>query len=262
VEDEGVGSISKTMIGVWRRCASAAAVIAALAVSTAYPLAQEARNDAEQLRGRQRISMMEGALERAVSNGAEHMLRQVRSVMPDVPMLSGAPKVRGFRLDGYGVFFDVEVPALRMPLTWTMRYRLDDRRAVLAEILSELRRLDVASGTQNRERLDVLVRQIEGRDVPHDAAVVASDPNEAYTAAVKESLVDAMLENSGPIPLSADEWLTVAARDNLPRDPLMPGDTAELNTVIFRLKGSDLAEFRAGKLTLEAAKKRVDVREY
>jgi len=262
-EDVVVANVSKLTI-VWRRmtslsvCAATGAVLLAGGTSTA--MAQGPSGEAEQVRSRQRISMMEGALERAVSNGAENMLRKVRSVMPDPPMLTGAPRVRGFRLDGYGVFFDVEVPALRMPLTWTMRYMLDERRAALNQLLSELRRLPVES--PNRERLDVLVRQLERTDGPKETAAAASDPNEAYTQSVKESLLDAMLENSGPIALSNEEWLTVAARDNLPRDPLIPGDTAELNTVIFRLKGSDLAAFRAGRLTLEEARKRVEAREY
>ena len=82
---------------------------------------------------------MEGVLERAVSNGAENLLRQVRTVMPDAPMLSGVPQVRGFRLDGYGVFFDVEVPALRLPVTWPLRYLIEDNRAAVAAALAELR---------------------------------------------------------------------------------------------------------------------------
>ena len=59
--------------------------------------------------------------------------------------------------------------------------------------------------------------------------------------------MDAMIENSGPIALGADEWLTVAARDNVPRDPLIPTDAADTRSVIFRVKGSDLAAFRAGR---------------
>ena len=179
-------------------------------------------------------------------------------------MLTGAPQVRGFRLDGYGVFFDVEVPALRMPLAWTMRYMLDDRRAAFDALVSELRRLDGASGVPDSERMDVLVRQLENtvQAGGPSGAAAATDPNEAYTRAVKEALVDAMLENSAPLALSGEEWLAVAARDNLPRDPLIPGDTTELNTVVFRLKGSDLAAFRSGRLSLEEARKRVEVREH
>ena len=87
------------------------------------------------------------------------------------------------------------------------------------------------------------------------------DPNEAYTRSVKEALVDAMIESSGPLNLGSDEWLTVAARDNVPPDPLVPGDTTELNTVIFRIKGSDLAAFRSGTLSLGEARKKVEARE-
>jgi hypothetical protein len=53
----------------------------------------------------------------------------------------------------------------------------------------------------------------------------------------------------------------VAARDNAPRDPLMPGDTAGLNTLLFRVRGADLVAFRGGRLTLEDARKRVEVHE-
>jgi hypothetical protein len=91
---------------------------------------------------------------------------------------------------------------------------------------------------------------------------VITEPDVAYTNAVRASLIDAMIENSGPIPVGPDEWLTVAARDNVPRDPLMPGDTAGLNTLIFRVKGSDLASFRAGRITLEEARGHVLIQEH
>src|SRR5688572_27027850 len=69
-----------------------------------------AASDTEQVRARQRIFMMEGVLERAVQLGVENLRRRIRAVMPDDALLQGsAPQVRGFRLEGYGVFFDVEV---------------------------------------------------------------------------------------------------------------------------------------------------------
>ena len=74
--------------------------------------------------------------------------------------------------------------------------------------------------------------------------------------------VDAMIENSGPIAVGPEEWLTIAARDNVPRDPLIPTDTADTRTVMFRLKGSDLAAFRAGRATLEETRKKVETREH
>jgi len=192
-------------------------------------------------------------------------LRQVKNVMPDVPMLTGAPAVRGFRLDDYGVFFDVQVPALRLPLAWTLRYVVDGNRLAVNAALAQLRAMVLQQPPQERARLEVMVRQMEERNLPESASQVdpevVRDPNEAYTRAVKEALVDAMLESSGPLNLGPDEWLTVAARDNVPNDPLVPGDSTDLKAVIFKVKGSDLAAFRSGQITLDQARARVKAEE-
>ena len=241
-----------------------AAVAALWAAAAGAQAPRSAEN--EQIKQRQRLSLMEGVLERAVANGADNLLRQVKHLMPDVPMLTGAPEVRGFRLDGYGVFFDVEVPALRLPLTWTLRYVADGNRVAVNAMLAQLRAMVLEQPAQERERLETLVRQVEERNLPVppsaqvDSAVVR-DPNEAYTRAVKEALVDAMLESSGPLNLGPDEWLTVAARDNVPNDPLVPGDSTDLKSVIFKIKGSDLAAFRSGQITQDEARKRVKAEE-
>ena len=256
---------SRTAMAVTTR-ASAAVLMGALALSPAVLAQTPSPNEAEQIKLRQRISTMEGALERAVSNGVENLLRQVRALMPEPPMLSGVPKVRGFRLDGYGVFFDVEVPALRLPLTWPLRYVIEDNQAAVAAALAEMRALVADQMPRERDRFESLARRLELRAVtprvsPRDADPVVTDPDQAYTKAVRESLIDAMIENSGPITIGPDEWLTVAARDNAPRDPLMPGDTAGLNTLLFRVRGADLAAFRGGRLTLEDVRRLVEVHE-
>jgi len=247
-------------------CATAAAVSLWNGAAAAQTPPRPRPAEVEQIRQRQRISLMEGVLERAVANGADNLLRQVKHFMPEVPMLTGAPEVRGFRLDGYGVFFDVEVPALRLPLAWTLRYVVDGNRLAVNAALAQLRALVLEQPAQERERLETLVRQMEQRGLPTSASgevdpAVVRDPNEAYTRSVKEALVDAMLESSGPLNLASDEWLTVAARDNVPADPLVPGDSTEGNTVIFRVRGSDLAAFRSGTLTLEDARKKVEAKE-
>jgi hypothetical protein len=91
---------------------------------------------------------------------------------------------------------------------------------------------------------------------------VVNDPEDAYTREVKSALIDAMVESSLQLMLAPDEWLTVAARDNAPREPLIPGDTVDFSTWVFSVKGSDLEAFRAGRMTLEGARKRVVQREY
>lgn len=222
--------------------------------------------DADQIKARQRISTMESVLERAVANGAENLLRQVRTVVPDAPMLSGVPQVRGFRLDGYGMFFDVEVPALRLPVTWPLRYLIEDNRAAVSAALDEMRAMVASQMPRERDRFESLAQRLEVRASmpevkPRAADPVVMAPDEVYTDAVRESLVDAMIESSGLLAIGPDEWLTIAARDNVPRDPLRPGDTAGLNTLLFRVKGSDLAAFRAGQLSLVDARRRVTVQE-
>ncbi len=254
--------------------------------------AQTSQNEAAaQVKARQRISMMEAVLERAVANGADNMLRQIRAVIPESPMLSGAPQVRGFRLEGYGVFFDVGVPLLRMPIMWPLRSRVTDNMTTQIT-LEELRELVPRLNARERAQVEQLVHRLElqlelspARPAARGAAVspagaqsagqalatepvvpadpdVLDDPSEAYTREVKAALVDAMLENSGPIEIGPNEWFAVAARDNVPRDPLIPGDIADFSTVILRIRGADLAAFRAGRITLEEARARVEVREY
>jgi hypothetical protein len=267
-----------------------AIVVAAAGVAAAQAQRQD---DVEQVKARQRISMMEAVLERAVSNGADNMLRQVRNVMPEAPMLTGAPQVRGFRLDGFGVFFDVDVPALRIPMSWTLRYMVDQNGISASAALADLSAMvGNVRDANERARLQQAIQRLElqvgpapralARNAslgpatvtaqtvqssapppaaPVDAGVV-EDPNEAFTREVKAALIDAMLENSGPIAIGPDEWLVVAARDNIRPDRLVPTDATDMQTLMFRVKGSDLAAFRAGRITQDEARKRVEVREY
>jgi len=259
-------------------------MIAALVTATAAT-AQQPADDA-QVRARQRIAMMEGTLESAVKIGADNLLRQMKAVAADPPMLAGFPVVRGFRLDGYGIFFDVGVPMLRLPVTWPLRSMINNDNRELEVLAAELKDLVRQVDVRYQPQFAQVVRRLEMRiqsqggpaasrgtsqtvssqapvapSAPVDASVLA-DPAEGYTREVKAALIDAMIENSGPLTLAADEWLTVAARDNVPRDPLIPGDAADFSTVIFRVKGSDLAAFRAGRMTLEEVRQKVEVREY
>jgi hypothetical protein len=263
--------------------------VAALLVMTAAPMPAQTsgQSEAEQVKARQNISMMEGVFERAVRNGADNLRRQVEQVMPDAAMLMGVPKVRGFRLENYGVVFDVEVPALNLSIAWIVQSMQSNSLAAgsaLADLKSSINRME----TGERERMAAAIRrlelalgvsatpQLQGRagaasafpaaqsraTVQAQSVLPPDNPNEAWTREVKAALVDAMLEYSGPLALGDNEWLAVAARDNVPADPLVPGDATDSSTVIFRVKGSDLAALHSKRLTMDEARKRVEVREY
>ena len=265
--------ISVTSIGL---------VLGMTAVATAQQPALSAQEQV-QAQARYKIFLMEGVLERAVQNGAAVLSRQVRALSPDAMFLTGSAQVRGFRLDGYGVFFDVEVPGLRPTVAWTLRAMADDNGASLAQLKAYVQKVQ---DPRDRSVLETAIRRLElqmpsARTATADATVTAqsvsgpasaaaqrqpdplllSDPNAAYTREVKTALIDAMLENQGGLTIGPEEWLTVAARDGEPGNRLVPGDAYDQSTVVLRVKGGDLAAFRAGRLTLDEARKKVEVKE-
>jgi len=174
---------------------------------------------------------MEGMLPTKVRSGAKETMREIEAVQPGLNLLTtSAPRARGFHLEGYGVFFYVEIPGVRPSV---------------ASIVEQLQR--------ERDRGD------RGAAASRAAAngPVAFDPNAMYTEAVKRQLIDALLDYSQPLELRANEWLTIAARDG---DEPIPNVIYESITMVLRVRGADLAEFRAGRITREEMLKRVEVR--
>ena len=260
--------------------------------------AQVSQNEADQVRARQKVSLMESVLESAVANGADSLMRAVRAVMPpDALMLTGAPSARGFLLQGYGLFFDVEVPAFRRTIAWTLRQMVDDNGLGAAAAVNQLKAyIATVQDPRQRAGLERALRRLELQVGPvgpiqQDAAArpgattvstqtvglpastsapaqpqvdptLIDDPNAAYTREVSAAIIDAMIENSGPLPVGDNEWLTVAARDNIRPDRLVPGDTSNISSIVFRIKGSDLAAFRAGRMTLDEARQHVEVKQF
>lgn len=260
--------------------------------------AQVSQTEADQVRARQKVSLMESVLESAVANGADSLMRAVRAVMPpDALMLTGAPSARGFLLQGYGLFFDVEVPAFRRTIAWTLRQMVDDNGLGAAAAVNQLKAyIATVQDPRQRAGLERALRRLELQVGPvgpiqQDAAArpgattvstqtvglpastsapaqpqvdptLIDDPNAAYTREVSAAIIDAMIENSGPLPVGDNEWLTVAARDNIRPDRLVPGDTSNISSIVFRIKGSDLAAFRSGRMTLDEARQHVEVKQF
>src|SRR5438270_11146302 len=101
-----------------------------LGLTLAAPaFAQTASRPPDARQAHYQIGIMERVLEGAVEHGAANLRERLQAVFPDAPALQllilDNPRVRGFRLDTYGVFFDVEVPSLNGTLTWTLLRTLD-----------------------------------------------------------------------------------------------------------------------------------------
>jgi hypothetical protein len=249
----------------------------------------------EQSRARFQIAAMEGVLASAVQLGARRLSQQVQSISPDLLFIAGAARAKGFQLEGYGVFFDVDVPALRRSVAWSFR-QLGRTDASIDAAMTTLRRnlalvSDPAARRETEEAIQRLAKIVGplgapggGRPgsaaqtvstsggepvldgpapmptlTPQQAAII-DDPGMAYTNEVKGALIDAMLDYGAPIPIAENEWLTVAARDDNSR--LGSTDPYDSSTILLRIRGADLAAFRAGSLSRADAAAKVEVREY
>jgi hypothetical protein len=230
-------------------------------------------------------------------------------------LLSESARVRGFRLEGYGVFFDVEVPDLEGTLPWSfrtldqngldmvtawnaIRSHLESDAAKDVRLQQALKRLELQvaplaasmSATSPSTEAGTIAASTPARPTPSVKPVEPADPSlqlsgalhvsaassgadqfvqpegavlenpeEAYREAVKEALMDAMIEHSRGLNVGATEWLTVAARRNDSGARITPTST-ESRTVVIRVRGADLSAFLGGQIGREEARARMDVR--
>jgi hypothetical protein len=272
-----------------------AGTIAAAAAPASAQNAAQAREDARAQMAaarvaaeqRYQIGQMERVLEGAVEHGVtvtRDRLQALAQTSADM-LVSDNAHARGFRLDGYGVFFDVIVPSFDATLTWSLR-TLDQNDLGLDSALRTLQSHVRTAGDPNLEqalkRLELQMPTVVARtasaqaspgarNATGSAAAVAgdvaprpddpilTDPNEAYRTEVTQALKEAMLAHSSSLGIGPNEWLTIAAKGNYDRPRLAPADTDSL-TRIFRLKGSDLADFLANRISHEEALNRIEIR--
>jgi hypothetical protein len=245
---------------------------------------RSARTQVDQLR--YPIATMERVLENAVEHGASVWRDRLQAIFPVQTLLLDNARVRGYRLEEYGMFFDVDVPSLETTMFSAFRM-LDQNGLGLQSALNQLRTY-VQSQAAGDANLQQALKRIELQFVPTapiasgadvsgarnavGSASVASDavaaidpsdpildnPEEVYRAEVMEAVIGALLDYSAPLGLTAEDWLTVAVRRNEVRPRI--GLDSNAQTVVARVRGRDLSAFRAGQLTREDAIKRVELR--
>ncbi len=262
-------------------------VVGGLMASAGVAAAQttaDARAAAEQRQSRYQIGVMERVLEGAVEHGASEMRSRWQAVMQTEMLILDNARVRGFRLEGYGVFFDVVVPSVEGTLAWSLRV-LDQNDLGLNSALQVIKTYVAAAGNADLEQaLKRIELQVDpaslaraassasasgARNAVGSAASVGTnrdpadpilnDPLEVFRTEVKQALMDAMLDHSSSLGLGADEWLTVAARRNDDRPQLAPADS-DARTIVIRVRGGDLLAFLARQISREEALKRMEVR--
>ncbi len=223
-----------------KRIAVAAAIVAAFAGRAAAQTVVPPTS--EQQHRHDGMSIFEGTLTGAVKVAAQQVAKDVRSGTPNATLFTGEARAKGFALDGYGVFVYVEIPALDLNVS----IMVDELQRRLAPP-PPAGEIPMANKVDPAPSATETLRRIQ-------------DTGEKYHDAVKLALIDAMLDHSKNLELKADEWLSVAARGS--EMGLMPGEVFQLTTVVLRVKGSDLADYLAGRLTKDQARAKVEVRQF
>ena len=223
---------------------------------------------AELRQSRYQIGVMERVLEGAVEHGAKETRDRWQAAMQTEMLILDNAHARGFRLEGYGIFFDVVVPSLEGTLAWGLRM-LDQNDLGLTSALQALKRIELQIDPMIVARGAVAPAAAGARTAVGSAAStgadkapvdpILNDPIEAFRAEVKQALMDAMLDHSSSLGIGETEWLTVAARRSDDRPQLAPADS-DARTIVISVRGGDLRAFLARQISREDAIKRIEVR--
>jgi hypothetical protein len=239
------------------------------------------------------IRQLEAMLTNAVKAGANSLAGQLKVSEPTSLFVTGNARTRGFELEGYGVFFDVDVPTMMQSVAWSTQMLqqqqyldflqrsladpgLDDTRRRMASI--EMQRVQRAMANGQIAQIPVMppgapavtqsaaqgIAVAQTTDAPAALVPAATmpdprTPDELYTDAIKGALIDAMLSYGNALQLGDDEWLTIAARATNQRPAGQGIDDS--SSILIRVKGSDLSAFLKGKMSREDVLKKIEIKE-
>lgn len=243
----------------------------------AAPAAGQALDDGAPPAAERQVQLIEQGLEQAVRRGVDAVEQRLPAPVPGLIVFAGTVRARGFVLDGYGLFFDVEFPVVRRSMLWSIR-AIGQRDGAVAQSLANLRRrvLEMPQGA-GRSALERAIRELEGltrpraaredtRSGPQDAPsgriappalLGAAELEEFYRAALQGELADALIAYGGALPpgaLADGDWLTVAARDGRGRP------AGERRTLQLRIRGGHLSALRDGRLSAEDTRAHIEIR--
>jgi hypothetical protein len=255
-----------------------------VAVSARPALAQPAAPTRTDVESRYQIGQMERVLVGAVEHGVTILRDRMQDVtqLPMDLMVSDNAHARGFRIDGYGVFFDVIAPSFETSALLLNTYNTLNQNDLGVEDATKKLQIAVKGdkdSEQALQRLLILIRpQYAGLNAPStrgarnqtgSAAVdtaqqpdpIFTDPNEVYRTEVIGALKAAMLDYSSNLEIGAADWLTIAVKGNDTRPRLAPADTAG-RTVILRVRGADLTASHTNQIARTEALQRIEVKTY
>jgi hypothetical protein len=235
------------------------------------------------------IRQLEAMLTNAVKAGANSLASELQAE-PNTLFVTNSARARGHELEDYGVFFDVDVPTILPSALWavqmrqsqlqdlyTLRDAVDDPKtseSVRRVARMELRRLERVLGLPpSQQAIATDAAQPAARGYAVAATTDASpapgspevapvpqldprDPNELYTEAIKNKLIDAMLSYGSALRLEDGEWLTIAARSS----DVPPGQLDDAASILLRIKGADLNAYVLKKISRDDVIKKIEIK--
>lgn len=223
------------------------AVVLGVVAAAAPAWAQQAAPD----RARPQVETFEMVLGRAIETAGRNFAARAVEIAPEmmpVAAFGEMPHVAGVAIREMGLYvFHVQVPGidLRLQVLNMMVNRPPDRRG----------------GPQP-------VNRVESTGVVEPDPMTPAAPSGPtqrdflveYRTQVREALIDAIVDNSGTLPMRGDETLLVftGGVDSPIPNPLYRQPTHRL---VLRAKASDLAAYRENQITREEVERRVIVLE-
>jgi hypothetical protein len=243
---------------VIRRVVWIGAALALVAPLAAQQPQQQAPEENEQ-QLRYQVQTFEAVLQSAVRHGGETFARlQAGLLPPAIQLTSDDPQARGFALpQGGGLLFVVVVPGLQATVNYFLALRGMQGYRPVAGVGGRGGSL-AAAGVAAPDPMTKSPEVDDGRCASRKARSSGTPISDyEYAVSVCDALMDAMLDNSGPLPVKDDEWLTVAVIAGVGMTPPGVVNDPSNYTTYLAIKGTDLAALRQGKITKDEARKLV-----
>lgn len=232
---------------MFRRALVASAI---LAVSSSGVWAQSADDARPDDPARPQVQTFEMVLGRAIETAGRNFATRAREIAPEmmpVAFQTGeTPNVTGVAIHDMGLYvFHVQVPGIGLTLQvmnlmvnrpqFSTQPRASQQPVSAGRVESTGVIEPDPMGPEPARRLDFLVE---------------------YRNQVREALIDAIVDNSGSLPMGSSETLLVVAGgvDSPVPNPLYRTPTRRL---VLRAKAADLAAFRENRISRDEVKRRV-----
>lgn len=234
---------------------------AAGAASAQQMLAEEPNRPAIKFQ----VKNFEGLLKNAVDLGGQQVADKARKIYPQIDLVRASePIIKGWAQPEFGFMFYVEVPDILNYGSWMLAVRATQQQSRVVPIVP----VPVAqSSSQGTGTAPPPTPPPPDKPVTASSGLQAADPLKAspivgffdpvteYRDRVRDALIEALLENSGGLPMMESDWLSVVAT-NTPlaqQNPLDP-DPRKLT---LQIRALDLMKYRRKEITKDDARGRI-----